>query len=134
MHVVHVSRRLADWRRIGDRFEAEVRAVEEEVRRMGGVFHRHVRWSGAAWPAIVAAAREVDADLVVLRPRDAGDDGAGRTWAAVTAQARTNVLLLPAAPPAPSAPGADVRETGEARGGPAEGSDPADVELEAVPA
>ncbi|HEX6036893.1 universal stress protein [Longimicrobium sp.] len=97
MHVLHVSRRLADWRGIGGAFEAEVRAVEEDVRRMGGVFHRHVRWAGAAWPAISAAARELDADLVVLRPRR-GLPAHGRTWNAVVEHARTNVLLLPGIP------------------------------------
>jgi nucleotide-binding universal stress UspA family protein len=108
MHVLHVSRRLADWRGIGDRFEAEVRAVEEGVRRMGGVFHRHVRWSGAPWPAIVAASRELVPDLVVLRPGrgPARDPRAGRTWTAVVEQARSNVLLLPGAAPGPADPAA----------------------------
>jgi nucleotide-binding universal stress UspA family protein len=138
VHVVHVSRRLADWRRIGDRFEAEVRAVEEDIRRMGGVFHRHVRWSGAAWPAIVAASRELDADLVVLRPGpgDAPDDRAGRTWTAVVEGARSNVLLLPRHP-ALSGPAGRV----EAVQGPGEEHErtigepaPAGAELEPVPA
>lgn len=97
LHVLHVSPTLADWRRIGARFEAEVRAVEDDVRRMKGVFHRHVRWARTAWPAIVAAARELAPDLVVLRPGrgDAPDDPAGRTWRAVVEQVRSNVLLLP---------------------------------------
>jgi hypothetical protein len=104
-HVLHVSRRLADWRAIGSRFEADVRAVEEEVRRMSGVFHRHVRWSAAPWPAIAALSRELDADLVVLAPGRGTEEG--RTWRAVVEQTRTNVLLLPA-PPRP-ADAADAR-------------------------
>lgn len=132
LHVLHVSRRLADWRRIGDRFEAEVRAEEEDVRRVPGVFHRHVRWSGAAWPAIVAAARELDAGLVVLRPgRSKTDDRAGRTWTAVVQHVRGNVLLLPGAP-APHGPADAAMRAGEERemtiGAPAE------EELEPVPA
>lgn len=100
VHVLHVSRTLADWRRIGARFEAEVRAVEDDVRRMKGVFHRHVRWARTAAPAIVAGAWELAPDLVVLRPRrgDAPDDPAGRTWRAVVEQARSDVLLLPGPP------------------------------------
>lgn len=137
MHVLHVSRRLADWRAIGDRFEAEVRAVEEDVRRMGGVFHRHVRWAGAAWPAIVAASREMEADLVVLRPARGTppDDRAGGTWKAVVEQARTNVLLLPgAATPTESVDAAEAPRA--ARDGHREIRHPipADVELEPVPA
>jgi nucleotide-binding universal stress UspA family protein len=137
MHVLHVSRRLADWRAIGDRFEAEVRAVETEVRRMGGVFHRHVRWSGAPWPAIVAASREMEADLVILRP-DRGTrpaDRDGRTWQAVVQQARTNVLLLPGSP-APSCPPQAV-EALPARDDAQDGMDEriaAAAELEPVPA
>jgi hypothetical protein len=106
VHVLHASRRLADWRAIGDRFEGEVRAVEEDVRRTAGVFHRHVRWAGAAWPAIVATSRELGADLVVLRP-GRGRASEDRTWSAVVGQARTNVLLLPGAA-ATASPAASV--------------------------
>lgn len=107
MHVLHVSRRLGDWRGIGGRFEAEVGSVEREVRRMGGVFDRHVCWGAEAWPAIVAISRELEADLVILRPerRDTGD--AERTWPAVVEKARCSVLLLPAADGPPRVPGAD---------------------------
>lgn len=97
VHVLHVCRRLADWRGIGARFEAQVRAVEHEARRMAGVFHRHVRWSAAPWPAIVQATAEVAADLVVLRPRRDAPGGADRTWMRVAAHARCDVLLLPPA-------------------------------------
>jgi nucleotide-binding universal stress UspA family protein len=133
VHVLHVSGRLADWRGIGHRFEADVRAVETDVRGTGGVFHRHVRWSGAAWPAITDASRELDADLVILRP-PRGLPTHGRTWSAVVEQARTNVLLLPGAPVPPRAP-----ESVDAADAPGAAGDEdewilAHAELEPVPA
>lgn len=97
VHVLHVARRLADWRGIGPRWEAGVREVEAGARRMGGVFHRHVRWSVEPWPMIVAAAAEVEADLVVMRPaRPVGEGTApDRTWMRVVERAPCGVLLLP---------------------------------------
>lgn len=129
VHVLHVSGRLAEWRTLGSRIEAEVRAVEEDVRRLVGAFHRHVRWAGEAAAAIVAASRELEADLVVLRPGP-GRAGEDRTWTAVVERARTNVLLLPpaAAPSTPAATG-DVPEVAAETGALREPGAP-DVELE----
>lgn len=106
VHVLHVARRLADWRGIGPRWETGVREVEARVRRMGGVFHRHVRWSVEPWPMIVAAATEVEADLVVMRPGRPAARGItpDRTWMRVVERAPCGVLLLP---PADGVTGAD---------------------------
>ena len=103
VHVLHVCRTLRDWRSIGERFEAEVSATESEVRRMEGVFHRHVRWAGIRWPEIVLAARELGTELIVLRPRHPAAEGEERTWRSVVDHARCSVLLLPpgAGPDAP---------------------------------
>lgn len=108
VHVLHVCRRLGEWRGIGTRFENHVRGAERELRRMAGVFHRHVRWSMAPAPSIAAAAAEVEADLVVLRPGRAAakESGAERTWIGVAERVRCGVLLLPAAD--------DAREPAEA--------------------
>lgn len=103
VHVLHVCRTLREWRCIGERFQAKVRATEREVRRMTGVFHRHVRWARVPWREIVLAAREVGAELIVLRPCHPAAEGEERTWRGVVDQARCSVLLLPsvAGPDAP---------------------------------
>lgn len=113
VHVLHVCPRLRDWRETGARLDAEIRAVEEDVWRASGRLQRHVRWAPAPGPAILQAAVDTEADLIVLRPRPAGASGATRTWRTVTAQAGCSVLLLPPgdgppADPPPAGPAARV--------------------------